>query len=281
MNKGTNKYKEQTVLGIITCNREDMLRVLVDSIDPDCMAKKIIVNNGAPLKGTYDGYEILQSKRNPTSVGSGKNVFFREAKNLFPDGWLVCLEDDIEILDNNVWEKYISTALESGIIGQLSYGVHGGVNGGSVLSTGEPNILKTVQYEKNKVDFYPQSFAAFTLHHASVFKLVGYMDENYVNAGEHLDHYYRMFLDKKLGGVPWGYFPDASQSYLYIKDQDTNHEKSVIRSQDNFKQNFLDAWALFRRKYQVFPHEVPRPSPEFLMQRLEELEHKFSSKGAV
>ena len=120
MQKGQNKFKQQSILGIVTCNREDMLEKLVESIDRDCVEKIFIINNGAALKNNYDGIEVLQSKREFTPVGVGKNRFWREARNINPNAWLFTLEDDITILDNNVFERYISTALDSGICGQLS-----------------------------------------------------------------------------------------------------------------------------------------------------------------
>lgn len=270
-----NKYKDNTVLGIVTCNREDMLKVLVNSIEPKCFTKRYIINNGAPLSDVYDGYEVLQSNRNPTPVGLGKNKFFREVRKNNPEGYYFLLEDDVEIIDNTVWEKYIDTMHDSGIVWQLSYGCHGGEAGGNVDTYGDPKVKETVEYSTTKVDFYQESFAAFTLYSGKHFSTVGYMDETYVNAAEHLDHYYRAFLQ---GGVPWRYFPDMSESYKFIKDQDKDHQRSVIRNDTNFRQNFISGWQTFKSKYGMFPHELPVPTREYLMTRLEEIEQKFSSK---
>jgi hypothetical protein len=282
MNKGQNKYKDVSVLVIITCNREEMLKTLVNSIDPDCLAKKIIVNNGAPLKGTYDGYEIIQSKRNPTPVGSGKNIAIREALKFNPNCFLYLLEEDVEILDNGVWEKYGDTMLDSGILGQLSFATHGSFGSGNLNPDGSKRVLSTVAYTKTQVDFYEQSYAAFTLYHGSIFPKVGYMDENFVNAAEHLDHYQRIANGKNgMIGCPFFYFPDILDSFEYIKDQDQNFENSAIRSQPNFKQNFVNAWEYFRKKHGKVPNELPRLKPDALMKVLTEIEARYSQKDLL
>lgn len=282
MNKGQNKYKDVSVLGIITCNREDMLRKLVDSIDPDCLAKRIIVNNGAPLKGIYDGYEIIQSKRNPTPVGSGKNMAIRELLKFNPNSMVFLLEEDIEIMDNNVWEHYIDAMLDSGIIGQLSWPFHGALSSGNINPDGTLRIKASAKYTKSTIDFYEQSYAAFTLFHGSVFSKVGYMDENFVNAGEHLDHYQRIANGKNgLRGVPFWWFPSVSGDHEWIKDQKQNFENSAIRSQPDFMTNFGKAWQYFRQKHGKVPTELPRCSQAELMKKLEEIEEIYSQKNLL
>lgn len=273
-----NKFKKQSVLGIITCNREHMLRKLVDSIDSTCFDKMYIINNGAPLKGKYNGFEILKSNRNPTPVGIGKNWFIREARKTHPNGWLFVLEDDVTIINNEVWQRYIETSLDSGITGQLSYALHGGIAGGNVNADATPKIKATVKYSKFNVNFYQFGYAAFTLYHASIFDFAGYMDERYINAAEHLDHYLTINKDKNLKGVPIHWFPDIADSFLYIEDQKQNFEDSSIRTDKDFRKNFMDAWSLFKLKHGDYPNEVPDVSKEALMQRLTELEFLYASQ---
>lgn len=281
MQKSTNKFKQQSIVGIITCNREDMLEKLVNSIDRECVEKIFIVNNGLGLKKSYDGIEILQSKRDLTPVGVGKNRFWRAARDINPNAWLFTLEDDIEILDNNVFERYINTAIDSGIVGQLSYGLHGGIAGGNVDVVGHPVKRATVKYSKYEVDFYKHSVAAFSLMHASVVKTVGYNNEQFTNAAEHLDHYLRMFHDKLIKGTPFFWFPDIKDSFEFIADQDSNHERSAIRSQPDFMHQFQQSWSLFRQIHKSLPTQLPDMSSEDLMNRLTEIETVLSKKELI
>ena len=281
MQKGQNKFKQQSILGIVTCNREDMLEKLVESIDRDCVEKIFIINNGAALKNNYDGIEVLQSKREFTPVGVGKNRFWREARNINPNAWLFTLEDDITILDNNVFERYISTALDSGICGQLSYGLHGGIAGGNVGEDGTPIKRATVKYTKWEVDFYKHSVAAFSLMHGSVVSSVGYNNEQFTNAAEHLDHYLKMYYDIRVKGTPFFWFPDIKDSFEFIADQDSNHERSAIRSQPEFMQHFSQSWGLFKQIHKVLPTQIEDTSSEGLMQRLTEIELVFANKNLI
>lgn len=261
-----NKFAKQTALGIITCNREDMLQELVKSIDPTNFNTRYIINNGASLKNNYHDYIVLNSKHNPTPVGAGKNKFFRIAKE--NHDYMFCLEDDIRIKNNDVWQYYIDTLHDSGIVGQLSYGMHGNNN----------TINETVEYTKLSVDFYQESYAAFTLFHKDIFKIVGYFNEDYINAGEHLEHYHRTTLK---GGTPFRYFPDAHKSFEYIEDQDSGHDRSVIRSDKNWPDQFKKAWVLFRKTYGVYPNELAKCEREKLMSRLTEIEERFARKDLL
>jgi hypothetical protein len=268
-----NKYKENTILGIVTCNREDMLLKLVNSIDINCFSNCLIINNGAPLKHHYDGFEVIQSNRNPTPVGPGKNRLIRRALEINKECNIFILEEDVEILDNAVWEKYVDTMNESGIIGQLSFALHGGISSGNILPDGTINPREVVQYKNTSVSFFQNSYAAFSLYHGSVFSKVGYMDEQFVNAAEHLEHYQR--TANMLNACPFWYFPDITDSHLYIKDQDQNFERSAIRNQPDFKKNFSDGWHLFKKKHGVFPTEMPDLGKQQLMQRLESMEENY------
>ncbi len=260
-----NRFSDKTALGIVTCNREDMLQELVKSIDVSNFRERLIINNGNPLKGKYLDYRIVNPIRIPTPVGHGKNKFFREARKKEDTEYFFLLEDDIRIKNNDVWQHYIDTINDSGIIGQLSYGMHGSNN----------KVTNVVEYSTKKVDFYQESYAAFTVFRKDVFKLVGYLDENFINAAEHLEHYHRLSMK---GGTPFRYFPDAHQSYEYIEDQDSGHSRSVIRSNKDWQKQFEAAWKLFRKMYGVFPHELPKCDEQKLMSILTEMEIKYGRK---
>ena len=274
-----NKFKKQTAVGIITCNREEFFKKAIASIDRDAVDKIFVVNNGAAYASYPDGINVIQSHRNPTVVGIGKNNALREMSNAGYE-YIFLMEDDVFIKDNNVFEKYILTAADSGLwAGQLSYGLHGGVGGGNVANDGSPIKRATVQYTKYKVDLYHNSFAAFVLYHKSTLKHIGYMDERYLNAAEHLDHYYKAFL-KKLGSNYW-WFPDIENSSEYIEDQSPNHENSVIRLGETFKTDFVYSWQLFKEKFGMMPHEVKDVDNDAILDKLYSLEKHYARKDLI
>jgi hypothetical protein len=274
-----NKFKDKTALAIITCNREDYFQKAVASVNRDAIGKLYVVNNGDQLKDLPPDTTLLQAKRNPTVVGIGKNSALRQ---MVADGYeyLFLMEDDVLVKNNEVFERYILTAADSGLwAGQLSYGLHGGVGGGNVANDGSPIKRHVIKYDKYKVDLYQNSFAAFVLYHASTLKHIGYMDERYLNSAEHLDHYYKAFL-KNLGNFYW-YFPDIENSFEYLEDIDTNHEGSCIRKSPSFKSDFSYSWQLFKEKYKLLPHEVREASPEQMLDKLALLEKHYARKDLL
>lgn len=271
-----NKYREQTALGIITCNREDFLHKALNSVDKDVVDKIYVINAGDHLKERPEEVSIIQCKRNPTPVGIAKNIALREMKHAGYE-YLFLMEDDVIIKNNEVFQKYIETAMDSGLwAGQLSYGTHGGKKGGNVNEDGSSNQRLTVQYTHHKVDLYKQSLQAFTLYHANTIDHIGYMGENYLNAAEHLDHYFTAFL-KGLGSPFW-YFPDIENSFEYLEDIDEDHNRSVIRNTKDFNSNFSQSWGMFKEKFGKYPHEIEDTTPEKVKLCLDFLEKHYAKK---
>jgi len=274
-----NPFKEKTAVAIITCNRENFLHQAVSSIDRDAVGEIFIVNAGGPLENKPEGVKIVQCNRNPTVVGIAKNIALREMKKHGYE-FLFLMEDDVKVKDNNVFQKYIETAMDSGLwAGQLSYGVHGGIGGGNVAPDGTPLKRLTVQYSNHKVDLYRNSFHAFVLYHANILNHIGYFSENYLNAAEHLDHYYNAYL--KGFGCNYWYFPDIENSFDYLEDLDSNHGSSVIRSSKEFTSNFSTSWGIFKDKYNFYPHEVTDSTVEEVNERLNLIEQNYSQKSLL
>jgi hypothetical protein len=272
-----NKFKNETAVIIITCNRESFFRKLYDSIDKESVDKIYVVNAGDRYSEYPDDVEVIFPKRNPTVVGIAKNLGLRKAK---ADGYkyLFLVEDDVVVTNNEVWEKYILTAADSGLwTAQLSYGTHGGIKGGNVEKDGSPKRRGVVDYDSYKVDLYLYSFQAFTLIHADHLTDSVYYREIYSNAAEHLDQHQTIFL-KEHKGLPILWHSDIHNSFLYISDQDSNHESSVIRKDKDFPQNFSNAWGEFKAKFGYYPQEAPVFSQENVLQMLADIEGNFANK---
>lgn len=280
-----NRFKSDTAVSLITCDRPEMFLQSLQSIDTDC-TDVFVVNAGGDLgisnedlKKKYNVVEVIRGKTNPEPVGIAKNRALRMMRH---SGYkyLFLMEDDVEIKNNNVFQRYIETAADSGLwAGQLSYGTHGGIKGGNVDASGNPKVLETVKYDKSSVNLYLNSLQAFTLYHANTIKVIGYMDEVYVNAAEHLDHYFNSFLNG-LGSYFW-YFPDIENSWKFLADIDSNHDKSVIRSRPDWNINFKKAWNLFKSKYGYYPDKIPRASIDKVMERLDFIESNYSVKDLL
>lgn len=281
MDTPVNKFAEKTAIGIITCNRPEFVNKLIDSIDESVGAIYLIDSSDTKTKinSSHKLKEHIYLDTKPTPVGRAKNRALREMRHSGYD-YLFLIEDDVVIKNNSVFQVYIETAAESGLwAGQLSYGGHGGKAGGNIKKDGTPNIIELVEYDTKSVALYPQSFQAFALYHANIFKLIGYLDDYYVNAVEHLDHYYLAFL-RGLGNYFW-YFPDIENSWDYIEDIDSEHSDSVIRKDPEWNNNVQLALAWFRKKYSFIPTGIPKANREKVMERLKFLEDSYSRKDLL
>jgi hypothetical protein len=283
-----NRFKENTIVGIVTCNRQEMFQTCFDSIDKEAVDKIIVVNSGDRYDSYPDNTQVIFPKRSPIVVGVAKNMLLREMYNAVnsegkPYEWFFVVEDDVKIVDNKVWERYIETACDSGLIHfQLSYGTHGGVAGGSVNPDGTPNKAHVVQYSKNQVDIYNNSFAAFSVGHRSTLQQFGggnLFREDFINAAEHLYSHHLMFT--RGMGTPFHYFADIYNSFQYIQDQDENHNKSSIRNSPDFMKNFLYSWQLFKSLVGKTPDKLEKMSQDSLMACLENLENLYARKQIV
>lgn len=273
-----NKFSEDTAVGIITCNRPEFVEQLLQSIDPS-VGSIFLINSGNDIELSLDSKtklsEYIKTEISPTPVGRAKNQILRKMRHL-GFKYLFLIEDDVKIKDNKVFEKYITTAAATGLwAGQLSYGTHGGKSGGNIDPEGNPRV-ETVDYDSCSINLYPQSFQAFTLYHSNVFKIIGYFDDFYENAGEHLDHYYLSFLHG-LGNYFW-YFPDIENSWEYLEDIDKDHSESVIRKSPKWRENMQKAWAWFNKKYGKSPTDIPKVTLDKVSDRLNFLELNYSKK---
>jgi len=103
---------EKIGLGIVTCNRPEFVSKCIESIDLTMVDEKVIVNDGT-IKVDHTGFFIINNKEN-LGVGKSKNKLL---KHLYDKGcdYIFILEDDMLILDNNVFNKYIEAHKASNI----------------------------------------------------------------------------------------------------------------------------------------------------------------------
>ena len=249
-------------LGLITCNREDFLIQAVESIMAIVPTSKFhavcIINDGDPIsKETLDRMllpkEVLIQHDKNYGVAKAKNDAL---KNLMDAGCdhLFLMEDDIVFNDPYVIEKYITAAETSGIQ-HLNYGGHGIYNRDKEgnINTKASITVKDTDVELN---LYHNILGAFSYYSREVIEKVGYMDENYHNAMEHVDHTYRII---QAGyHPPFWWFADIKDSWKAIEDIKPFHEESVIRKDhDKWMENLRSACDYFKTKHGFSPMEVP------------------------
>lgn len=161
----------------------------------------------ASLAGvTYRGesinlYEEIDYER--TGVGKTKNRLLQRMM-IDENDWLIVMEDDIEVTDSSVVERYIDAAIASGYP-HLLFAHHGGRNR---LHSGETNLLR----------YWPNCVGAWCIYAAEAIDWVGYIDENFpANHLEHVEHSARILSTYGLRTHP--YWPDLKDSHFYLREQ--------------------------------------------------------------
>lgn len=235
-------------VGVITCDRIEMLKKCLLSIDNSWYDYLVVINDGN-LHIETKKYNIINNKQN-LGVGKSKNIAL---KNLLDNDCehLFLVEDDIVFI-KNAFNAYIN-ASKITKVKHFNYCLHGQDN----KVYGSPNPRKVIDIKGVKVALYFNVYGALSYYHRSVIEDVGLMDEDYINAMEHVDH--TMEIIKKKYHPPFRWFIDLENSNDYIIDQDFNHNKSKIRSGD-WITNFRKGVERFKNKHNI---DVTNPSQQY------------------
>ena len=108
-----------------------------------------------------------------------------------------------------------------------------------------------IDYGEVQIAFNRHSVGAFCYYSKQAIDKVGYIDEDYTNAFEHVDHDYRVF---KAGmGGPYWHFPDISNSTEYLDEIECSETSSAIRPRDDWRKNIEQGAMLFKQKHGYLP----------------------------
>jgi glycosyltransferase involved in cell wall biosynthesis len=266
--------KNKIGIGVITCNREKSFEKCINSIP--AVDTIVVINDGMPYSKEYypsKVKEVIQHNKNKC-VGISKNEALRY---LIQDDCdhLFLVEDDMLITNPDICTAYIKAAEESGIW-HLNFGYHGPANF-KPNQYGVKNPRQVVEYKNGiEIALNPNCVGAFSYFYKGIIKTVGYYDERFHNAWEHVEHTYRII---KLGlHPPFWWFADIANSDEYIKEQATPDESSAIRKTPEWTQGMQDGMLWYKQKHGWIPTHTPDTSPDQVMKILEEIETKYARK---
>ena len=237
-------------IGIITCNRPHFFIKCFRAIPKN--VELVVVNDGSDFE---DWSKLLKERpfhyiHNEINVGVGRSKN-KALRHLIEKGCtdLFLIEDDIIIKKEGVFEEYIRAKDITGIQ-HFNFGYHGPANKDGV-SGGPPKPRYVVDYGEIKIAFNRHSVGAFSYYSKQAIDKVGYIDEDYTNAFEHVDHDYRVF---KAGmGAPYWHFPDISNSTEYLDEIECSEKSSAIRPRDDWRKNIEQGVTLFKQKHGYLP----------------------------
>lgn len=229
-------------LGIVTYNRPDFFYNCIKSVEKHLLGvihTAWVYDDGSKKKGYQDIYKQLD--KNIAVMVSEKNKGVATAKNwllrrLYEDGcdFLFILEDDLLILSPSAVLSYVEVSKNTGI-GHLMFAHHGPMN-----------ILGPIWSDPNGIELYPYAVGAWCMYTREVIDKVGYMDESFRNAYEHVEHTHRIALAELT--TDWPYFADVRGSKDWIVEQEGSIENSSIRKNKAWAKNIVQGLIYWKKK---------------------------------
>lgn len=280
-----NYKKNKIGVGVITYKRSDYFRRTISSLPLKKIDLLIAVNDGTPYEEeAYNNiHHVIQHEKN-SGVAVAKNSAL---KYLLKEGCehIFILEDDMQILREDCFEKYIEASKESNIL-HFNYGPGSPFNLKQKVKNfdlhnrhlldqaSEPNPKLTINYTHDiGVVLYEHTVAMFSYFHRSVLEKVGLIDEQFYNAWEHVDHTYQIY--KAGHHPPFWWFADVKDSHLLLKPQDGAIDNSSIADKGNkWIENVQKGAELYKNKNGHYPAQTKLENQTFVIDFLKKLKKK-------
>jgi GT2 family glycosyltransferase len=202
----------------------------------------------------YDAYFKSIILKNIQVVVNEKNLGVGPSKNkilkyFYDKGfdYIFTMEDDINIINPDVFNAYIDLCKHTGY-DYINFSQHGPLNKVT------PRVLKI---HGRDVPFYPHIIGAFTLHTRRLIETLGYYDEKYHNAWEHVDYCY--MASKKDLTSPFWMFMDVMNPGEYLEEQVGAIDDSSIACKPEWATNLSGGAIYFEEKHGVSIGAIPPP----------------------
>lgn len=268
-------------VGIITCNRPEYLLNLLKTIPIDKVSDLVVVNDG-DVKNKHDLRYPGVWLQNEVNLGVGKSKN-KAMKHLYDKGcdYIFIIEDDMLVKDSTVFEKYIEAYKKSGIH-HFNYGPGSPFNRKQTIQNfdlhnrhlldqhSEPNPKMVVDYGNVKIALYEHTVAMFSFFTREILEKVGYIDEEFYNAWEHVDHTYRII---KAGyHPPFWWFADIANSADYLTEAPGAIDNSSIANKtEQWQKNVYGGREIYKRKHGHYPNQPPYVTKEEVIEILKKL----------
>lgn len=263
-------------LAIVTYNRPDYYQKCLAAVEANKRDLNyiVVVNDGTPYLGVKTPEWVNEHIIHPVnkSVGVSKNMGMRALLHAGCDQ-IFLMEDDMILKSPEIFKKYIETAKSSGIM-HLNYALHGPAN--KKKDSEEPNPRQIVEYGDVKVVLYPHCVGAFSYFHKGVILNVGYHDERFKNAWEHVEYALRVI--KKGLHPPFWWFADIENSSDYITEiPGSIGGGSSINHSPEWTSNMKRGAAFFKEKHGNIPIQIPDTTPDQVQKILTTIEEYYGT----
>lgn len=236
-------------LGIVTYNRPDYLKQCLEGVKThlkDVVDHVVVYRDGGDHK---DAYAKIMAEHTDwcTWADSDENKGVAAAKNyclkaLMDAGsqYLFIAEDDIVPKDRGAIVQYIATSRHTGNH-HLMFAHHG-----------DGNLVRRIAAQDGIYEVFPGCVGAWAYYSRAAIEKVGYMDEDFHNAWEHVEHTHR--IAKAGMTTPYGHYMDVFDSTRYLGEIPGSIQGSSIRQDAKWREQVLEGLQYWRKKD---PKEFP------------------------
>jgi GT2 family glycosyltransferase len=272
-------------IGIITCNRPEYLTKLLESMKNCNWAELVIINDGSEVDIPGYNYYVINNETN-LGVGKSKN---KAMQHLLDKGcdYIFIIEDDMIILDETVFDRYIDAHKASGIH-HFNYGPGSPFNRKQTIQNfdlhnrhlldqhTEPNPKLVIDYGNVKVSLFEHTVAMFSFFTKEVLEKVGLIDDAFYNAWEHVDHTYRII---KAGyHPPFWWFADLYDSHSYLTEApEAINNSSIANNTEQWNKNVYGGREIYKQKHGHYPNEPPYVTKDQVTQIIKQLKQSYKT----
>lgn len=256
-------------VAILTYNRPDYYSQVLKAIPRNEIGCLVVVNDGVNAYAKNEDADEVILNNEQLGIAKTKN---KALKILIEKGYkyLFLIEDDILIKDPKVFQHYIKAANSTGIH-HLCYE--------KINNNGDTLKYTLEQPDGVKIGFYKNPQGAFMYINANLITKLGYFDENYINAYEHVDFAYNLI--RKKVAPPFWYFPDLLNSEDYLIDIEGSNTNSSITNKPGYNENLEKSAIYFVSKWGHFTNTIADASIKDVLVNLIELQINYSRKKLV
>lgn len=222
-------------IGITTYNRPEYfnktIQAVIRHVKP-VVDYVVVYNDGSTEPYRYPGGITIISELHNKGVAHAKNRLLQYLLDNECD-YLFLLEDDVVPQSSKCITEYIKLHHTSGSH-HFNFAHHGPANkGGPILTQGDLSI-------------YPHCVGAYSFYTREALDKVGLLDEQFVNAWEHVEHTARI---ARAGlTTPFWMFADHTDSKKFLKEIDGAIENSSIRTDEKWRKNMEDGLLYWKQK---------------------------------
>lgn len=257
-------------VAVIACDRHEYTRQCIESIivNKGPVTDLILINDGTKIPDGIlpEGIEIMNNRPPYQSVGKAKNnairtLMNRECEHIF------LVENDQIIKTSEVWMKYINAANVTGIT-HLNFGYHGPAN--RTPDYKKPNPRYIVEYPSGiKIALNAHSVGAFSYFNLRFIKEVGFHDEYFKNAWEHVELCQRGIKKGLLPAFWW--FPDVEGSNDWIEEIPGSINNSSITHTETWTANMKKGAEYYKQQHGWIPIHTPDTSLQIVLENLKKI----------